>query len=109
MKNFFLVNEMGVPESVIIVDPYARHSTTNFRNAARLLLQAGAPLEKEVLVAVVHQGHLAGGISQSFTERCIRELGYEPITERHQVSSTSWAGHLNPMSLTLDPADPLDP
>ncbi len=33
-----LVKEYGVPADRVIIDPYARHSTTNLRNAGRFIL-----------------------------------------------------------------------
>ncbi len=41
-----LMTRFGIPASAIIVDPHARHTTTNMRNAARLMYRYGFPFEK---------------------------------------------------------------
>ncbi|MBL8136437.1 MAG: YdcF family protein, partial [Acidobacteria bacterium] len=38
-----LVRDFGVPAAAVIIDPHARHTTTNLRNAARLALRYGLP------------------------------------------------------------------
>src|SRR5262249_42281975 len=40
-----LVTRLGVPANAVIVDPHARHTTTNMRNAARLMYRYGMPFE----------------------------------------------------------------
>ncbi len=39
MKKY--LRAQGVPESALLVDPHARHTTTNLRNVGRILLRAG--------------------------------------------------------------------
>jgi hypothetical protein len=41
-----LMTRFGIPEDAIIVDPHARHTTTNMRNAARLMYRYGVPSTK---------------------------------------------------------------
>jgi uncharacterized SAM-binding protein YcdF (DUF218 family) len=36
-----LIARLGIPAAAILVDPHARHTTTNMRNAARLLYRYG--------------------------------------------------------------------
>ncbi len=43
-----LMNVYGIPARAIIVEPHARHTTTNFRNAARLVYRYGIPADKKV-------------------------------------------------------------
>ncbi len=45
-----LMDEFGVPESAIIVDPHARVTATNMRNAVRQIYRYGMPFEKKALV-----------------------------------------------------------
>ena len=47
----YLMEAHSIPEAAILVDPHARHTTTNLRNAARMMLRSGAPPEKPLLVA----------------------------------------------------------
>lgn len=89
---------MGVAADRILVDARARHSTTNLRNAGRLLLASGRDLALVVTVG----GGIAGSdffgqdfyfgnprIS-TFYMRCRNELGYEVgdlcAEDEHQVS-----------------------
>ena len=45
-----LMSRFGIPADAIIVDPHARHTTTNMRNAARLLYRYAIPFERKALV-----------------------------------------------------------
>ena len=45
----YLVEKLHIPANAIIVDPHARHTTTNMRNAARLIYRYGIPLIKPAL------------------------------------------------------------
>jgi uncharacterized SAM-binding protein YcdF (DUF218 family) len=45
-----LMTRFGIPADSIIVDPHARHTTTNMRNAARLMYRYGIPFDKTALV-----------------------------------------------------------
>jgi len=104
----FLIKQLGVPESAIIVDPYARHTTTNLRNAARLVFRIGAPTDKEVVVAS-HGNQTAYLASATFAARCAEELGFQPLTDIRALSPVTVSGRINLLSLSLDPLDPLDP
>ena len=42
-----LIADFGVPADAILVDPHARHTTTNMRNAARLMYRYGMPFGEE--------------------------------------------------------------
>jgi uncharacterized SAM-binding protein YcdF (DUF218 family) len=103
-----LMQDYGIPESAIIVDPHARHTTTNFRNAARLMYRYNLPFDKPALVT--------GDIYQSryientnLVKRCLRELGYPCFLDLHRVSPIDLAWLPNIQSLQQNPADPLDP
>lgn len=65
----------GVRPDRVLIDPYARHSTTNLRNAGRLLLSLGLP--EALVVTTFGQGFYFGAQDLStFRLRCERELGY---------------------------------
>jgi hypothetical protein len=103
-----LMQDYGIPENAIIVDPHARHTTTNFRNAARLMYRYNIPFDKPALVA--------GDIYQSeyienanLVKRCLRELGYPCFLDLHRVSSIGLVWLPTMQSLQQNPADPLDP
>lgn len=75
-----LVREYGVPADHIIIDPYARHSTTNLRNAGRFILAYNVSLA--TIVTDVAQTLLFQhpGIS-GFTSQCKEQLGYDVAAE----------------------------
>lgn len=77
----YLIEE-GCDPSSIVVEPYARHTTTNLRNAGRILRQAGRT--RGLIVtgfdnpAFSQAFYLANPTLSTFHERCRRELGYIP-------------------------------
>jgi hypothetical protein len=65
----------GVDAARILAEPCARHTTTNLRNAGRMVLAAGA--EEALVVTSSPQTHyLAHPWRSSFHLRCLVELGY---------------------------------
>lgn len=103
-----LIQRYGIPADRIVIDPHARHTTTNMRNAARLLMRMGAPLEKHTLV-VCNPVQSAAIESPAFVVRNERELGYQPGTAGLRISPTALEWHPAAASARIDPRDPLDP
>ncbi|BCA61401.1 hypothetical protein HMP09_0635 [Sphingomonas sp. HMP9] len=103
-----LIDRYGVPADAIVVEPYARHTTTNLRNATRLLVALGAPLDKDALI-VCNPGQSATITSDVFTQRNLAELGYVPGQVGRRLSPTEVEFRPSPLSLRIDPRDPLDP
>jgi hypothetical protein len=103
-----LVALFGIPESAILVDPHARHTTTNLRNAARILFRAGAPMEQDVLVTT-SESQSAYIDSEIVRARNRTELGYQPMTVSSRISPADLAMRPVLDSLHSDPTDPLDP
>lgn len=103
----YLMEQYAVPEDAILVDPYARHTTTNVRNTTRMLLDAGMPPDTPVLVT--------SDLGQSFyiaallKPRCERELGYVPWRGGAALGRTDSCLRPTPDVLYLDASDPLDP
>ncbi|APR76265.1 Hypothetical protein A7982_01612 [Minicystis rosea] len=75
---------MGLPEDRILVDARARHSTTNLRNAGRMMLDHG--MTRAVIVTLGgglfgsdlfgQDFYFAHPVLSTFHARCERELGY---------------------------------
>ena len=103
-----LVDRYGVPAEAIVIDPYARHTTTNLRNAARLLMTMGAPLDQDSLI-VCNPNQSAMIDHPDFARRNDRELGYQPGTVGARVSPTELVFRPSLLSARVDPRDPLDP
>ncbi|MCW6530334.1 YdcF family protein [Sphingomonas sp. MMSM20] len=103
-----LIDRYGVSPDAIITEPYARHTTTNLRNAGRLLARLGAPLEAETVI-VCNSLQSAYIESAKFAERNAAELGYQPGKVVRRVSPTELVFRPSPASERVDPRDPLDP
>jgi len=103
-----LIDRFGVPAAAIVVEPYARHTTTNLRNATRRLHALGAPLSQDVLV-VSNVGHIDAIVSPAFATRNQAELGYQPGTITRRPSPNEAVFRPLAASLRYDPIDPLDP
>ena len=103
-----LVRDFGVPAEAIFVDPYARHTTTNLRNAVRILFRAGAPLDRPMLITTSKDQSTSIELP-SFATRNTAELGYVPVTQVKRLSPFDVSAMPNIVSLHYDMTDPLDP
>jgi hypothetical protein len=103
-----LVERYHIPADRIVIEPYARHTTTNLRNATRRLHAMGAPLDKPTLI-VANADQSRYITSPEFAARNPAELGYDPgtIGMRHSPYEVEFLPSLH--SLRVDPWDPLDP
>ena len=103
-----LMTEFQVPEAAILMDPHARHTTTNLRNAAREIFRYRIPMQQPAL-AVSGTAQVTYIAGEFFHDRCLREMGYVPFHNLARVSETSVAFTPVAASLEQDPFDPLDP
>jgi hypothetical protein len=103
-----LIERYGIPAEAIVLEPYARHTTTNLRNASRLLAALHAPANRDALI-VSNTQQIAYIDSDEFHQRCPRELGYQPGTIGKSTSPTELTFRPSPETARVDPADPLDP
>ncbi len=103
-----LIDRYGVPADCIVVEPYARHTTTNLRNVTRRLMALRAPLDREVLI-VTNPAQSQYIESPDFVARSMRDLGYVPGKVGLRISPTDLTFRLSPRSALIDPMDPLDP
>lgn len=104
----YLVNELKIPATAVMIDPYARHTTTNLRNAIRVAWRGGVPVNKKML-CVSDAMHLFYVNSSVFTQRCLTELGYMPAAEIRQADLYFLSFMPDLRSLQADARDPLDP
>ncbi len=108
MKKYLM--SQGVAEQFILVDPYARHTTTNLRNASRLLARVGAPLDKPVLVTSdIAQSFYISSHAAELDGRCQSDLGYLPYFDLKRVSANDSSYRPNPQSMQVTANDLLDP
>ena len=103
-----MIGEFGVPPEAVLVDPHARHTTTNLRNTSRLVLRYGIPADKPLLITT-DQSQSAYISGQEFHDRCLRELGYQPGTIGRRLTRFDVEFTPSVDSLHADPRDPLDP
>ena len=103
-----LISRFGIPERNIIMEPYARHTTTNLRNASRLLSTMNAPREQPALI-VTDQDQSAYIESQTFAQRNLKELGCAPGVLDARISVFAMPFHPDARCNVTDPRDPLDP
>lgn len=101
----YLMSEYGVPENAILIDPLARHTTTNMRNVARLLFRVHAPERKKSLVT----GQVHYIASAGFRDRCQRDFGYVPYTLHAWLDFDTMEFLPVKTSTHLDASDPMDP
>ncbi|MBS0030143.1 YdcF family protein [Chitinophaga sp. 22321] len=104
----YLVNELKIPAAAVMVDPYARHTTTNVRNAVRIAWRSGIPVNKRML-CVSDAMHLVYVNSPLFKQRCMTELGYMPAADIKQADLYFLSFLPDLRSLQANAFDPLDP
>ncbi|NLR68568.1 YdcF family protein [Chitinophaga varians] len=104
----YMVSELKVPADAIIVEPHARHTTTNIRNAVRIAWKSGIPLEKRML-CVSDALQLYYVASPVFGKRCEEELNYQPATDMQQADLNFLSFIPDLKSLQANSLDPLDP
>lgn len=103
-----LISLYGVSPTRIVIEPHARHTTTNLRNCARLLLAAPFAQGKPALLVTDPATHayIAG---EGFASRNRAELGYEPARVMPGPDALSLRIVPDAHSYHVDPLDPLDP
>jgi hypothetical protein len=103
-----LIEKYHVAVAAILIDPHARHTTTNFRNAARMLYRDGAPFTKTAL-AVTDEYQADGIMEKAFDERNIREIGILPYLSKRRISPLEIEFVPSVDALQVNWDDPLDP
>lgn len=103
-----LVRQHGIPADHILIEPHARHTTTNLRNSARLLLAAGFPGDRPVLVVSDHRTIKYIG-SEELALRNLKEMGVQPgrLTPGPDRFTLRFAP--DPIAFHVEATDPLDP
>lgn len=103
-----LMNDYGVPEEAILVDPHARHTTTNLRNSVRLMFHYGAPMDRKLLV-VSDEGQIGSIAADAFDTRNKTETGIVPYRSKKRLSTFEVEIEPSRDALEPNPQDPLDP
>jgi DUF218 domain len=104
----YVMEKFKIPASSILIEPHARHTTTNFRNGSRLALRFRLPANMNALVTS-SEDHISYTASEDFRTRCLKELGYFPVEFIKRVSPVEAEFKPAVASLFFDSRDPLDP
>ncbi len=103
-----LMKDFAISPEAILVEPFARHTTTNIRNATREVSRYSLPMEVPMLI-VSDAMQIRYIDSPEFLLRCRTELGYIPFSEKKVMSDTELSVMPNTLSTQQNPLDPLDP
>lgn len=103
-----LIEQHGIPADRILIEPHARHTTTNLRNCARLLLAAGFPADRPALIVSDHMTikYIA---SPLLAERSLQEMGINPGKVVAGPDQFTALFTPDPAAFHVEPLDPLDP
>ncbi|WP_416221847.1 YdcF family protein [Sphingomonas sp. S1-29] len=103
-----LVTQHGVPADRILIEPHARHTTTNLRNVARLMLAAGLPADREALIVSDHRTiqYITG---PQLAQRNLDEMGVQPGRIAPGPDRFTARFTPSPLALHVEAMDPLDP
>lgn len=103
-----LIEQYAIPADRILIEPHARHTTTNLRNCARVLFAAGLPTDRPSLIVTDPMTGAYIG-SETLIARTLQETGVSP--GRVTAADTAFAFEFLPDRQTfhVDPRDPLDP
>jgi hypothetical protein len=105
----YLIEECHVPEHVILIEPHARHTTTNIRNSVRIMFRRGIPMDKQALISS-SENHISSVVSDKFAERCRTEMGLIPYVLGNRISEQFVEFYPQIQALHINPLDdPLDP
>lgn len=104
----YLMSFYHIPAKAILVDPYARHTTTNIRNVNRLVYEYGIPANKKGLI-VTDQNQSSYIADKKFEARCRKELKGIPYKSLKRISIYDLAFIPDSSSLYYNSIDPLDP
>jgi hypothetical protein len=103
----YLINKLHIPPNAIIIEPHARHTTTNMRNGARLMYRYGIPFGKAALTCTT-RGQ-SGMIEKTLIARCMKEIGIAPYKLGSRLSETEVEFYPLADALQINPGEPLDP
>ena len=102
----YLVNDLNIPGRAVIIDPHARHTTTNMRNAARIVYKFNLPSDKKILITT---DSLQNAFLLSMERRFKMELGCLPYRDLKKLDVESSEYYPVRNALQVNSLDPLDP
>jgi len=103
----YLVEKLRIPAHAILIDPHARHTTTNMRNTVRLIYRYGIPFDKVALTCTTRGQSTM--IERTLIDRCLKELNEAPYKNGNRLSETEMEFYPSVDALHINPREPLDP
>jgi hypothetical protein len=103
----YLMDKLGIPANAIIIEPHARHTTTNMRNTVRIIFRNGIPFTMPgITCTTLGQSN---AIATTLMARCQKELNEVPYKPGKQLSETELEFYPLVEALQIDPDEPMDP
>ncbi len=102
----YLIKTLNVPENAVLMEPHARHTTTNMRNCARLIYQYKIPFDKPYLTSTTKPQSYA---ITNMAARCEKELHYVPYRIGKRLSDTDQEFYPVKEALQINADEPIDP
>ncbi|WP_461452064.1 YdcF family protein [Mucilaginibacter sp.] len=102
----YLIDSLKIPINSIITEPHARHTTTNMRNASRLIIQYHFPVN---MAALVTTDSLQSAYISNMDQRCQHELGFLPYRLGKRINTTCQEFYALPIAFRVNNSEPLDP
>ncbi len=104
----YLINVYHIPPKAILIDPHARHTTTNIRNVNRLIYNYRFPANKKALI-ITDENHSRYIENKDFEQRCLKEMKCLPHKNLKRISVYDLEYLPDVSSLFYYSIDPLDP
>lgn len=104
----YLMDVWKIPEEAVIMEPHARHTTTNVRNAGRILWREGFPVDKPALITS-SLSHIDYVLNDGFKQRFLKELQTVPYRLGKRVADRLVEYYPLESTLIINPSEPLDP
>lgn len=103
----YLVEKLNIPDSIVFIEPHARHTTTNIRNVSRMVFNFSIPSNTPVLIVTdsAQNNYIVKGMAKI----ALRDLGYLPYEKIKQLNDEELEFYPSKNSLQVNPLDPLDP
>lgn len=103
----YLIEKLHIPDYAIIIEPHARHTTTNMRNAARLMYRYNIPFNKPGITCTT-RGQ-SSWIGTTLTDRCLKELNEIPYKSGKRLDENVIEFFPLIDALQANPSEPIDP
>lgn len=103
----YLIEKLHIPVNAILIDPHARHTTTNMRNTVRMIYRYGIPFDKAAITCTTKGQSMM--IEKTLITRCQNELNETPYKNGSRLSETEMEFYPLIGALQINPLEPIDP